>query len=95
MEDLKTEWGGWRRLGEAARVSQRWLRYVKAGRFKCMGFTVLDRMLTNLGVAGKVQQLEWYTIEQLLELGLWDEQMFHRGRKKKEDGGGKSDSSTK
>ena len=84
FERLRDEWGSWRKMGEAARVSQRWIRYVRQGRFKTMSMKVLDDMLSNLGAAGLVQQLDWYTPEELVERGIWKEQPTVKPAKKSE-----------
>lgn len=74
LERLRNEWGSWMRVGEGARVSQRWLRKLRAGHYKTISYKTLDDMLLNLGVVGETQKLEWYTIDELVEEGIWNEQ---------------------
>jgi hypothetical protein len=74
LERLRNEWGSWMKVGEGARVSQRWLRYLRKGKFKTISYHTLDVMLLNLGVVGETQKLEWYTIDELVEEGIWNEQ---------------------
>ena len=39
-----------------------------------LGYPTLDHFLNNLGWDGVVQTLEWYSAEQLVEMGVWKEQ---------------------
>ena len=55
-------------------------------KYKTLGYRVLDNMLQNLGAVGEVQKLEWYTIDQLVEAGLWEPQReWGRAAKKVSD----------
>lgn len=71
---IKDEYGSWTRMGWAGRCSQRWLRHVIAGEYRVMAYPTLDRFLNNLGWDGYIQGLEWYTAEELVEMGIWREQ---------------------
>src|SRR5262245_25822759 len=74
FERIKAEYGTWNAMGWAGRCSQRWLRHVMAKDYKVIGYPTLDRFLNNLGWDGWVQQLEWYSAEELVEQGVWKEQ---------------------
>jgi hypothetical protein len=74
LERLRNEWGSWSAVGRGARVSQRWLRKLRLGRYKTISYHSLDQMLLNLGVVGETQKLTWYTIDELVEVGIWKEQ---------------------
>jgi len=71
---IKKEYGSWDAMGWAGRCSQRWLRAVMAGEYVAMGYPTLDSFLGNLGYDGHVQLREWYTAEELVEMGVWKEQ---------------------
>ena len=71
FERWKLEYGTWRGLAEAMRCSQRHLRYVRALYFKTIGWTVLERWTMNIGKEWYLRGLDWYTVDELLEMGLW------------------------
>lgn len=69
---LKHQHGTWKALCEAARISTRQLRAVRRGRYKCIGIGVVDRVLTNADSVHSVEDLIWYTPQQLVEMGMWE-----------------------
>jgi len=71
---IRDEYGSWNAMGWAGRCSQRWLRHVMAKEHKAIGYPTLDTFLNNLGWDGWVQKLDWYSAEELVEMGVWKEQ---------------------
>lgn len=74
LRRIKDEYGTWDAMGWAGRCSQRWLRHVMDGDYVTLGYPTLDNFLNNLGYDGYVQEMEWYTAEELVERGIWKEQ---------------------
>lgn len=79
IEGLVKEAGTWGRVALATGIKKRYLRrlrqrvdYPSGKALKCVSFDVLDRLLTPSEKVYLLQTLPWYTVDELLEKGLWD-----------------------
>jgi hypothetical protein len=78
MEELRIHVGGhWKDVARQGRMSTRHLRHLRSHKYRTAQLTVMDRLLSRLGVPHKVAQLEWLTPEQLVERGVWKPAATH------------------
>jgi hypothetical protein len=71
LEELRDEVGSWQRMARAARVSDRWFRAMRSGQYKAVSMTNLDKIFTRNNATHRVEDLPWYTPEEMLESGAW------------------------
>jgi hypothetical protein len=71
LEDLKRDYGTWRRVADAVRMSTRTLRLLRRGHNYCVSLTQMDRILSRTDREWVLENFDWYTPEQLVELGYW------------------------
>jgi hypothetical protein len=72
LEELKAEYGSWQAVGRQARTSDRWMRAIRKKSYKAISMTSLDKILTRCESNHRVEDLEWYTVEGMLEIGVWE-----------------------
>jgi hypothetical protein len=70
---MHREWGGWRAVSAATGVRKRMLWRIREGEYKCVSEKVLDRLLTNGLWSLRVEDFDWYTVDELVEMGVWEE----------------------
>jgi hypothetical protein len=79
MEIVRASCGGsWREVGIKARLNARSFRRLKSERYhrrkseyKVASYRMMDKVLTRTGHPDLLQTLEWYTPDQLVEMGIW------------------------
>ena len=65
------EAGNRRRLAAVVGIRPRHLRRIILGETKAVSFRVADNLLARSSLAYKMLDLPWYTIEELMEKGIW------------------------
>ena len=81
LQFLKREAGNWTTLSVATGVKARQVRRLRNGAQKCVSMTLMDKLLARSSMSHLLQTLPWYTIEELQEMGLWDEPLPHITRR--------------
>jgi len=71
-----TEAGSVASLARIIGMKYRHLRRILHGESKAVSFRIADQILARSGVAYKLQELEWLTVEELLERGIWKPQQI-------------------
>ena len=69
-----TEAGSVVSLSRIVGLKNRHLRRILHGESKAVSFRIADQILARSGVAYKLQELEWLTVEELIERGIWKPQ---------------------
>jgi hypothetical protein len=78
-----TEAGSVLALSRIVGLRNRHLRRILHGDHKAVSFRVADQILARSGVAYKLNELEWLTVEELVERGIWKPQrIFGRSTSK-------------
>jgi hypothetical protein len=78
---LEREAGNRVTLGFAAGVKPRQIYRIVKGKQKCVSLSVFDRLLARSSIAHRLEDFPWYTIEEIQEMGLWDQPLPHIQRK--------------
>jgi len=65
------EAGNLRRLCLAIGIKQRHIRRIRSGHTKAVSFRVTDQILARTDVSYRILDLPWYTVNELMELGIW------------------------
>ena len=74
------EAGSIRQLAIIIGLKERHLRRILKGDSKAVSFRITDQILARSGVAYKLQELEWLTVEEMQQRGIWKPQpVFRRG----------------
>ena len=72
IEHVKLQAGGtWKAVVRQARISTRMLRKIRNNDSKVVSYTVVDKVLSRTGFPQLVQTFDWYTPDQLVEMGVW------------------------
>jgi hypothetical protein len=72
LDDVRVQCGGtWKSVAVDARLSTRSLRKLRNKGAATVSYTWVDKLLSRLGFPHRLQELEWYTPEQLVEMGIW------------------------
>jgi len=61
-------------LSRAINMKYRHLRRVAHGESKAVSYRIVDQILSRSSVAYRMQQLPWYTVEQMVDEGIWKPQ---------------------
>ena len=69
-----TEAGSVSSLSRIVGLKNRHLRRLLHGDHKAVSFRIADQILARSGVAYKLNELEWLTVEDLVERGIWKPQ---------------------
>lgn len=72
LEEVRVACGSWKSVVRQARMSTRYLRMIRNddGRV-AVSMAVMDKILSRTGFAGRLDDLPWYTPDQLVEIGVW------------------------
>lgn len=81
LEQMHREYGNWRIVAWKADVRLKVLRNLRQGKRKTISMRVLDRMITSSGV-GRLEDFIFYTPDDLVRLGIWDEVYYVEGTKR-------------
>lgn len=68
--------GTWRKVAEITETRLRVLRRIRNGERKTISMTLLDRMLTRLDGETSVEDYPWYTPNELVEQGIWQDTYY-------------------
>lgn len=72
LDELRLQAGGnWKDIAREARISTRHFRRIRTDRFPTISILVMDKICSRLGFPHRIHELEWYTPEQLVEMGVW------------------------
>ncbi len=61
-------------LSRAINMRYRHIRRIFHGESKAVSYRIVDQILARSSVAYRMQQLPWYTVEQMVEEGIWKPQ---------------------
>lgn len=78
---MHDEYGSWRRVAAITETRMRVIRVVKSGRRKAISQRFMDRLITKSGV-GNLEQLPWFTADDLVTLGVWKHPQYVEGPKR-------------
>ena len=70
-------------LSRAINMKYRHLRRVAHGESKAVSYRIVDQILARSSVAYRMQQLPWYTVEQMVDEGIWLPQKTFMARYKR------------
>lgn len=73
LRDANTSW---RNVAAITETRLRVLRRVRTGERKTISMTLLDRILTRLETSVTVENFPWYTPDELIALGIWDDTTY-------------------
>lgn len=65
--------GSWRTVAAITETRLRVLRRIRTGERKTISMTLLDRMLTLLDVGVSIEDFTWYTPQELVSAGIWED----------------------
>lgn len=68
---LHREYGTWGGVVEATGIRKRMLYRIRNREYLSVSMTVLDKILTNSHHRVRVEDLEWYTVDGMVENGHW------------------------
>jgi len=69
---VKAEYGGtWREVSELSGIKLRQLRRIYKGEHLTVAFRTLDAIFCRSNHIHRLLELEWLTVEELLERGIW------------------------
>jgi hypothetical protein len=72
LEWVKLQAGGtWKNVVRQARISTRLLRKIRNNDSKVVSYTVVDKVFSRTGFPQLVANFDWYTPDQLVEMGVW------------------------
>lgn len=72
MEELRLAVGGnWKDIARQARLSTRYVRRLRGREWKTVSWHVMDKVLSRLGMPGRMETIRWYTPEELVKMGVW------------------------
>lgn len=72
LDELRKQAGGnWKDIARASRLSTRTVRRMRNGQNQTVSWTYMDKMLSRMGFPHRIQEFEFYTPEQLVEMGIW------------------------
>jgi len=70
FDRMLEEWGSWRRVAWKSNMRLKALRNLRQSQRTAVSMSLIDRMTTGCGVGG-VHEFEWYTPDELIDLGIW------------------------
>jgi hypothetical protein len=72
LDELRLQAGGqWKDIAREARISTRHFRRVRGEQYPTVSIHVMDKILSRMGFPHRVQELRWYTPNELVEMGVW------------------------
>ena len=72
LNDLRLQAGGqWKDIAREARISTRQFRRMRTAQYTTVSIHVMDKILSRMGFPHRVEELTWYTPNQLVEMGVW------------------------
>ena len=74
IDVAKREAGSMLALSRAINMKYRHLRRVAHVESKAVSYRIVDQILSRSSVAYRMQQLPWYTVEQMVDEGIWKPQ---------------------
>lgn len=77
LTQVKDDIGSWRQLALALDIPERYFRKVRAKKLKTVSYNMMDRITTRSSISHRLRQLEWYTVDELLAMGIWKPQLPH------------------
>lgn len=81
LRRLHREGGSWTAVAMATTVKQRQIYRIRKGQQKCVSMKVLDRLLAKSSMSHSIRDFPWYTIEEIQEMGLWNQPLPHIKRR--------------
>jgi hypothetical protein len=78
LDALKEEYGTWRVVSEVTGVRKRMIYRIRTEEYKCVSMSVLDRILTNSWSALSVEDFPWFTVDELIAVGIYVSEDTHR-----------------
>lgn len=88
IDSLQREGGTWRAVSAASGLKTRYIRRLRQRKpqrsgkkvvqpLKSVSYSTLDKLLARSDKVHVLQSLPWYTVEEMCEMGLWDEPLPH------------------
>jgi hypothetical protein len=71
IDEMKERLGTWRLLAARSGLRTRQLRYLRQEDRIAISLRTMDRLITASGI-GSLDDLVWFTPDDLVELGIWD-----------------------
>jgi hypothetical protein len=72
LEMVKVQCGGsWKAVVRQARLSTRMFRRVRKDDARAVSWRVMDKLLSRTGFPHLMESFEWYTPDELVEMGIW------------------------
>ena len=68
-------------LSRIINMKYRHLRRVYHGESKAVSYRIVDQILARSRVASKMRSLPWYTVEEMVEHGVWEPQKHFTQRR--------------
>jgi hypothetical protein len=72
LERMRAEHETWRNVCALSQTKAKVLRNVRQGKRKAISYTFLDRLCSTTGVGG-AHEFVWFTADDLVALGIWQE----------------------
>ncbi len=92
LEIVKAQCGGsWKGVVRQARISTRMFRRVRTEESKTVSYSVMEKVLLRTGFPHLMRHFEWYTPDQLVEMGIWKPHSTVGLKNQKETNGDKGD----
>jgi hypothetical protein len=79
LERMRDEHGTWRDVAALSNTRLKVLRLTRNGARKAISMKLMDRLIQGTGV-GSLDDFEWFTPEDLVKLGIWED--FEAGRER-------------
>jgi hypothetical protein len=71
LEEVRVACGSWKNVVRQARISTRYLRKIRNRPHTVVSLYLMERILLRTGFPHRINELEWYTVDQLVEMGVW------------------------
>lgn len=82
---MRDEHGSWRRVAAVTETRLKVLRNIRSGRKKAISQRLWDRLTTLSGV-GSIEEVPWFTADDLVVLGIWKPVRYVEGSLRIQDG---------